>query len=200
MSRQGRWLVRTARGCWPDHNPLRRKTDRVETYLLAGLFLASAAAAPFAVRAASHAAYEGALHTQQAQIASRHPVSAVLTTAASTKVSGYALQTAVSVNASWTSPTGVHKTGSVLAPAGSPKGSKVGVWTDPSGNLVSPPLLDTQVTGQGEVAGIVTVVGIGVLFLTEAAVVRHVLYRRRMAAWEADWQVTARAWNHHQKW
>jgi hypothetical protein len=172
----------------------------VETYLLAGLFLASVATAPFAAQAASDAAYQAALHAQQAQLAARHEIPAVLTTVAQSKVSGYALQSDVAVNASWTSPAGATVTGQVLAPAGSPKGTKVLVWTDAAGNLTSPPLLDTQVTGQGEVAAIATVVGIGVLFLTEAAVVRHLIYRRRMAAWEADWQVTARAWNHHQSW
>jgi hypothetical protein len=174
--------------------------DRVETYLLTGLFLASAAAAPFAAQAASHAAYAGALHTQQAQLAARHQVPAALTAAADTKVSGYALQSDVSAQASWTSTSGARKTGLVLAPAGSPKGTEVLVWTDAAGNLTSPPLLDSQVTGQGEVALVGTVAGLGLLFLAEAAVVRRVLYRRRMAAWEADWQVTARAWNHHQKW
>ena len=47
----GRWL----HGVRPDRNPLRRTSDRVETYLLAGLFAALAAAAPFAAQSASHA-------------------------------------------------------------------------------------------------------------------------------------------------
>jgi hypothetical protein len=172
----------------------------VETYLLAGLFLASVATAPFAAQAASHAAYQGALHMQQAQLADRHQVRAVLSTMAESHVSGYALQADVPVKASWTAPTGIRMSGQVLAPAGSPKGTKILVWTDAAGDLASPPLLDTQVTGQGDVAAIAAVFGIGVLFLTEAAIVRHLLYRRRMAAWEADWRVTARAWNHHQSW
>ena len=48
---------RVLRGLWPDRNPLRRTTDRVETCLLAGLFVAAAAGAPFAAQAASHAEY-----------------------------------------------------------------------------------------------------------------------------------------------
>jgi hypothetical protein len=45
---QGRWLCRVVRGARPDQNPLRRGTDRLEAYLLAGLFATAAAAAPLA--------------------------------------------------------------------------------------------------------------------------------------------------------
>ena len=66
------------RGAWPDRNPLRRRTDRLETCLLAGLFVAAAAGAPFAAQAAGHASYADAAHARQAQLAARHEVTAVL--------------------------------------------------------------------------------------------------------------------------
>lgn len=198
MSTQGQWLYRTVRGFRPDRNPLRRRMDRLETYLLAGLFLASAVGAPFAAQAASQAAYAGALHAQQAEFAARHQVSAKLTAPAGPSVSGYALQADVPAKASWTSVTGVPGSGEVLAPPGSPKGTKVTVWTDNAGNLVSPPLADSQVSGQRDMAAVAAVAGVGVLFLAEATLVRHVIYRRRMAAWDADWLVTERMWHRHQ--
>lgn len=198
MSTQGRWLYRTVRGFRPDSNPLRRRMDRVETYLLAGLFLASAAGAPFAAQAASQAAYAGALHAQQEQLAARHQVNAKLTAPAGPSVSGYALQADVPAKASWTSATGVSRSGEVLAPPGSQKGTKVAIWTDDAGNLVSPPLADSQVSGQRDMAMVAAVSGVGVLFLAEAAMVRHVIYRRRMAAWDSDWLVTERMWHRHQ--
>ncbi len=198
--RQGRWSTRMVRGLRPDRNPLRRTSDRVETYLLAGLFVASAAGAPFAAQAASHAAYAGALHAQQTQIATRHQVRAELTQPAGNAISGYSLSAYVPAQAAWTSVTGVKHTGQVLALTGSKKGSTVTVWTDPAGNLVSPPLLASQVTGQGDVAALAAVAGIGMLYLCEAGVVRFVLNRRRMAAWDADWVVTAKTWDHRQRW
>ena len=195
MSTQGRWLYRMVRGARPDRNPLRRRTDRVETCLLAGLFVASATAAPFAALAASHAAYSGALRAQQAQLAARHQTNAVLTEKAGSAISGYSLSAMVPATATWTSVTNVTRSGDVLAPAGSPKGTAVTVWTDAAGDLVSPPMAASQVTGQGQLAAIGAVSGIAVLFLAEAAVIRHVLYRRRMAAWDADWLVTERTWH-----
>lgn len=186
-------------GLRPDRNPLRRTSDRVETYLLAGLFVASAAGAPFAAQAASHAAYAGALHAQQTQLATRHEVRAELTKPAGNTVSGYTLSAYVPVQATWTSITGVKHTGEVLALTGSKKGSTVTVWTDAAGNLVSPPLQASQVTGQRDVAALAAIVGIGTLYLCEVGVVRFVLNRRRMAAWESDWAVTAETWN-RQRW
>ena len=196
---QARWPGRLVRGLRPDRNPLRRTSDRVETYLLAGLFVAAAAGAPFAVQAASQAAYSGALRAEQAQLATRHQVRAVLTKTAGSDTSAYTLSTEVPVPATWTSATGVRRTGMILALEGTPKGSPVSFWTDDQGNIVSPPLQPAQVAGQGDVAALGTGVGIAVLYLCEAGIVRYVVNRRRMAAWEADWAVTAQVWN-RQRW
>jgi hypothetical protein len=197
--RHGRWPARVLRGLRPDRNPLRRTHDRVETCLLAGLFLASAAAAPFAVQAASDAAYAGALHAQEVQLATRHQVGAVLTHAAGATDNGYSPSAYVPAPATWTSVTGVRRTGLVIAPVDSAKGSTVTVWTDAAGNTVSPPLLTSQVAGQGDLGTAGAIAGIGALYLCEAVIVRRVVNRRRMAAWDADWVVTARAWN-RQRW
>jgi hypothetical protein len=194
--RQGRWHGRVLRGVRPDRNPLRRTVDRAETYLLAALFVATAAGAPFAAQLASHTAYETALRTEQAQIASTHQVRARLTQDASTVVNGYTVTEQVPVLAAWTSPTGVRHTGQVLAPAGSPTGTPITVWTNAAGDLTSPPLLPSQVSGQGELAAIGTVVTVCVLSLGGACVIRYTANKRRLSAWDADWVVTSQAWNH----
>jgi len=187
------------RGLWPDRNPLRRGTDRVQACLLTGLFVAAAAAAPFAAQAADHAAYADALGQQQVQLATTHQVRAVLTHRALATVNENAASPVVPVAATWTSVTGVPCTGLVMAPTGSPRGSAVTVWTDDAGDLKSPPLESSQVAGQGELAAIGVVTGLGLLYLCAMLVIRHVLNRRRMAAWDAAWVVTARVWN-RQRW
>jgi hypothetical protein len=197
--RQARWPGRVLRGLRPDRNPLRRAHDRMETYLLAGLFLASAAAAPFAAQAASSAAYAAGRHAQQVELATTHEVRAVLAQLAGGENTTYSLSGYVPVEATWTSATGVRRTGEVLAPAGSGKGSTIPVWTDAAGNLVNPPLVASQVAGQGEMGAVAAIAGLGALYLCEAAIVRGVVNRRRLAAWDADWAVTAPAWN-RQRW
>jgi hypothetical protein len=189
------WLRRQVRGLRPDRNPLRRRIDRAEAYLLAGLFAAAAAGTPLAAQAASRAAYAGALRTQQEQLASSHQVKATLTQTAGSTMSGYTLSADVPARASWPTPAGKRKSAEVLARSGLSKGTTVLVWIDSNGDLAIPPLTAAQVAGQGDAGAIGAVAGVTVMFGTGAGVLRYVLYRRRMAAWEADWLLTAPTWN-----
>jgi hypothetical protein len=188
------WLRRTVRGRRLDRNPLRRGTDRLETCLLAGLFVAVAAATPFAAQAAARASYASGLHARQEQLATRHEVRAVLTRGA-VAAGGYLLATEVPASATWMSVGGTRRSGEVPAEAGSRAGTAVVVWTDGSGYLVSPPLEVAQVAGGADAALVGAVAGAAVAYLAVAAAIRHLLNRRRMAAWDADWLATARVWN-----
>lgn len=196
---QGWWLSRAVRGARLDRNPLRRGVDRAETCLLAGLFVALAAGAPFAARAAGQASYAGALHTRQQQLATRHEVRAVLASNAP-PASGYSLNASVLTEATWTSVTGVRRSGQVPAAPGSQKGTTVTVWTDDAtGYLDSPPLTTAEAAGQADAAMVGAVAGTGLVYVAGAGFIVHLLNRRRMAAWDADWQATAPGWN-RQRW
>jgi hypothetical protein len=197
--RRDHWYSRALRGLRPDRNPLRRTVDRVETYLLAALFLVTVAGAPFAAQLASHIGYDSALRAERAQVASSHLVRATLTQDASAGVNSYTVTEEVPVLATWTSITGVRHSGEVLAPAASLKGTAVTVWTNAAGDLTSPPLELSQVSGQGELAAMGAVVAVCVLCLCGACVIRHTANKRRLSAWDADWVVTSQAWN-HQSW
>jgi hypothetical protein len=195
---QGRWLWRAVRGLRPDRNPLRRGTDRLEACLLAGLFTAAATATPLTAQAVGHAAYAGGQHARAEQLASRHQVRAMLTRSAPL-IGGYALSAQVPGQASWTSVDGTLRSGQIPVRPGTPVGTTVPVWTDDSGYLVSPPLALSEVASDADAAATGAVLGIVVGCAAGAAVIRQLLNRRRMAAWEADWIVTAPAWN-RQRW
>jgi hypothetical protein len=190
--------VRVIRGARPDRNPLRRGIDRLETCILVGLFVALAAVTPFAARLAGHASYLSALHARQEQLVSRHQVRAVLTQDAGA-ISGYTLSAYVLTPANWTSAGGVARSGEVPAVPGSPKGTAVTVWTDGNGYLDSPPLALSEAGSQADAATIGVVVAAGVVYICGAAATRQLLNRRRMAALDAEWVTTARAWN-RQRW
>jgi hypothetical protein len=197
---QGRWLNRFVRGRRPDRNPLRRKSDRVETYLLAGTLAAGIAGAPFAAQAAGHAAYAAALRVERAQHAASHQVRAtLLQPAGSTTANGFVLDAYVPTRARWTSVTGVVRTGQLMAAVGTSKGATVTVWTNTSGALVASPLEPSQVASQADMAATGAIAGIGLCYLCQAVVIRRVLNRRRMAAWDADWTLTEPTWN-RQRW
>jgi hypothetical protein len=195
---QGSWPLRTIRGARLDRNPLRRGIDRLETCLLVGLFVALAAVTPFTAQLAGHASYLSALHARQEQLATRHPVKAVLADEAGPN-NGYSLSSYALTEATWTSVTGVRHSGEVPANPGSPKGTVITIWTDARGELGSPPLAMAEVVSQADAAATAAIVGAGVFYIAAAAAIRLVLNRRRMAAWDADWVTTAPTWN-RQSW
>lgn len=183
----------------PDRNPLRRRTDRLETFLVTGSIVAALAAAPFAVPAAAAASHAAAAGAQAAERATRHQVRAVLDERAADVNDGYSQGSQVLVRASWRASDGAPRAGQVMAPAGSAKGASLLVWTDPAGHLTGPPLADGQVAGQADLAAIATGTGLALFVLCEAMIIRRTLDRRRLAAWDADWAVTAPLWN-RQRW
>jgi hypothetical protein len=198
LGNAGRGLGRTVRGLRPDRNPLRRRSDRLEAWLLGGLFAAAAAATPFAAGAASRAAYQSALQARQHQLATRYQVRAVLSQDAGA-ADGYSLADHVLVQASWTSVGGVRRSGEIPARPGSLPSDVVPLWTDRNGYLVSPPLDRSAVAGSADAAAAGTVAAATAGWLAAAAVSRRLLNRRRLTAWEADWLVTAPTWN-RQRW
>jgi hypothetical protein len=196
---QSHWFRRHIRGVRPDRNPLRRKSDRLETYILAGSAVAAIAAAPFAAQLASQASRAAAQHTSQAQLASSHEVTALTLQAAAGTTDGYSLQSQFPVQARWTTVTGQTRTGQIMVPPGTTKGATVPVWTNAAGQATNPPLAPGQIAGQADLGAMGAITGVALLFTCEAVIVRRTLNRRRLAAWDADWAVTAPMWN-RQRW
>jgi hypothetical protein len=196
---RGNGLVRFARGVRPDRNPLRRANDRLETLLLAGSIVTVAVGAPFAVPAAAAASHAAAVRTQAIERATRHEITGVLLQQATDTGDGYSADSQVLAQATWRAPDGSPRTGQVMATSGASKGSPIRIWTDPSGHLTGPPLTESQIAGQADLAGSAAAGGLVLLVLCESVIIRRLLDRRRIAAWDADWAVTEPMWN-RQKW
>ena len=184
--------VRAVRGLWPGRNPLRRTTNRVEAMILGVLVVAFLAGTPLAMVAAGHAVYNVCSRTAHAQQATWRQVPAVLATTA--PAAGYR-QSQVTVRANWTAPDGRRHTGTILAPPGTRAGRVMMVWVDTAGRLTGhPPLRLSQVRGQMVLAIMLTALAVGLILLCASLLAHTVLGRRRLAAWDADWQVTEPQW------
>ena len=180
--------MREARGLWPDHNPLRRSLDRVEALIVAGLAAALLAGTPVAAVTASHLAYNAASRTVSAQ-RSWHQEKAVLLASASVPS-----QFETTVQARWAGPAGERRTGMVPVLAGAPAGSTVMVWVDGSGQLTGLPLQRSQMQAQVVMAALFAPVMLGLLLVAVGLLAHRALGRRRMAAWDADWQAIEPQW------
>ncbi len=183
--------ARAVRGLWPDRNPLRRTMDRVEAVVVGGLVVTFLAGAPLAAVTVGHFAYSTASRTAYAQQAAWHRVPAVLL--ATVPASGYDRYQAT-VRARWTAQDGTRHTGMIPVPLGATAGHTVMVWVDAAGRLTGPPLQLSQVRGQAALAAMLAPIAVGLVLLCAGALAHSVLGRRRLAAWDADWQATEPQW------
>jgi len=175
-----------------DRNPLRRPTDRLETVVVALLVAAFIIGAPFAALAAGTWVHGMARHAQLAQEAARSQVTAVVLTVISPDVSSGDL--AWQAQARWTAPDGRVVTQEVPVPSDTVAGGKLQVWTDRTGDLSSAPLLDSQVADQTATGQALGAIAAAVVLTVAGALALRALNKRRMAAWDADWQATGPRW------
>lgn len=182
---------RAIRGLWPDHNPLRRSLDRVEAAIVGGLGVALLAGAPVAAVTASHLTYSAASHTVSVQ-RSWHQEKAVLLVNAFVPT-GFG----TTVRARWAGPAGQRRTGMVPVWGSAAAGSTVAVWVNGSGQLTGRPLQRSEVVAQAVMAALLASVLLGLLLGAVGLMVHGTLGRRRLAAWDADWQATEPQWTRH---
>jgi hypothetical protein len=184
---------RFVRGRRPDRNPLRRGADRAETIVLALLLVAFLVGAPLAALASGSWAHAIAQRAELAQVASRGQVAAVVLTAAVAPAVGSPNLTSVT-SARWTAPDGTVVTGELPVPVGTRAGATVRVWTTRDGQLTSMPMGESQVAYVADLGEIAGVAAIALLLALVGVLARRSLDKRRMAAWEADWQSTGPRW------
>lgn len=190
-----RSLGRPVRRWLPDRNPLRRATDRIEMGVMAGLLMAFVVGAPLAAVAAGQWANAAGRRAERAQ-ANWHEVPAVLLRNAPGPAQARSLSSLEPrVRARWVAPNGTPRTGDIYAPAGAHAGSTVLVWTNGSGRLTRAPLRSFDVVGWIAEAAGSAVVAVGFLLFTIGLLVRRILDRRRLRAWDARWAVTEPHWS-----
>jgi hypothetical protein len=186
------WLGRLARGLRLDRNPLRRGSDRAETAMLGVLLAAFLAGAPFAAHAAGSWTYATSIREAQAQQATlRHVPATLLQAAPPWNMS----ESGSEANARWKAPDGQVRTGQVFVSSGAPAGSTVMVWVNQAGQLTDSPLQQSQVTGRADMARALAVAALAAALSIVGLAGRWALDRRRLTAWDAEWQATEPRWS-----
>ncbi|HEX4811639.1 MAG TPA: hypothetical protein VFV66_02660 [Nonomuraea sp.] len=180
-----------------DDNPLRRRSDRLESFfMLATVVLVLVSLWPAVVT--GRAVYEGAVRDQSVGTGVRRQVMATLTQdAPAARVSFSEVPAAKpEAMARWTTPEGAARSGLVPAPPLAKVGSVVPVWIDAAGAPASPPADGAVLAGRGMVMGLLVVLGTGLLVLTAFLVFRRRLDLVRYGEWEAGWVRAAEQWRH----
>ena len=192
------WCSRAINGLRPDHNPLRRPVDRLESVIVLTLVALFLIATPLIAFGVGRWAWDHGAATARGERAAWHQVSAVvLQGVPRPQDDPYGAVYLAQVPVRWIARDGVPHTGKVAAAAGVRTGATVTVWTGPSGELTGPPLRRAQIVHQAAVAGLLSGLGFSLLLAVTALVIRRLLLRRRMAAWDAEWRATGPLWSNY---
>jgi hypothetical protein len=185
--RLGRWLGL-------DGNPLRRRTDRIATWLMAQFLVMVLIGAPlFAVAAFTWAARAGAA-AQRAEGSWREVPAVLLRSAPEPDsfaggVFGYTW-----VPARWTAPDGQVRSGNIPVEVGLAAGRKVRLWVDAAGMPTDVPLTHRAVLARAATAAAVATILLLAVLSCLALAVRWLLDRRRLADWELAWAIVGPKW------
>jgi hypothetical protein len=189
-----KWMKLTRRlGC--DGNPLRRRSDLFEAWLLPAAVAAFLALCPIVAVVAGAWVRADNAAARHAEL-SWHRVEAVLLQAApgpeftDNGANSWVVWTA----ARWTID-GRRYVGDVPAAATSRAGSTLAVWLDRSGRVRTPALTMAQLRGRFVTASWISLASLAVLLAGLVSLARRALNKRRLAGWETAWLAVGPRWS-----
>jgi hypothetical protein len=204
---RSRWFARTsrlarfARQMGLGRNPLRRPTDRIESWVSAALLAVFLIGAPLFASSFGHWVQQGGLAEQRAQQSWHQTPAVLMMTAPGVPMYAFRMswQNTVPVQARWLGPAGQPRSGEVPAPSGTRAGQTVQIWVDSSGRVTGAPLGGAELTRRVIGAEVIAPAALAVLLFCLAGVARWLLNRRRLAAWETAWASIGPRWSRHRK-
>lgn len=191
-----RWVAALARRAGLDANPLRRGSDRAEAWLRIGLVVVFLIASPLAAIGLGKLTSAASASAARAQAASERQVTAVLLDKVARAADDplYGSTGFVWARARWTAPDGRQRRGEVPAPVGSRAGRTVSIWVDSTGELVYPPIGESQIASRVIAVIALTPAVLGVVLLIVLWLARSALDRRRLKDWAAEWSAVEPEW------
>ncbi len=192
-----RWWARTVNTLRPDRNPLRRPVDRIEAMAVLALVAVSLIVTPLIAFGVGRWSWDNGVAIAHAEQTSWHKVSAtVLQGVPRPQDDPYGAIYLTRIPVRWIAAGAPH-TGTITTAAGVRTGATLTVWTGPDGQLTDAPLARAQIVHQAFFAGLLAVLGFSLSLGVTAFVIRRILQRRRMAAWDAEWRATGPLWSNY---
>jgi len=179
------WLWRWRR------NPLKRRADTVEAWIVLGAWALTVLAGVLAGWAAAGSVEQG---LARERVEWRPLVGRLTEPAPGKAAGGSAGGDHVWAEAAWTGPDGSAHVGQVRVGVGSPTGTAVTVWTDPQGRLVAQPATPAQARLRASLVGGLAGVGAAAFPFVGGRLLRSRLERRRIDQWDTDWALFDAVW------
>ena len=185
---------RLARKLGLDANPLRRRIDKIATWLMVQFLVVVLIGAPlFGIAAFTWAGRAGA--AEQRAERSWHKVPAVLLRSVPAPdsfadgVFGYSW-----VPARWVAPNGQDRSGNIAVDVGMAAGRTVRIWVDAAGRPTDVPLAHRAVQARAATVAAVATLALVIVLSFLAWAGRKLLDRRRLADWELAWAIVGPKW------
>ena len=175
-----------------DRNPLRRRIDRVEAAMVAGLIAVFLISAPVVAAVAGHWTGSVGMREERADAASRLVPAAVQGSAQGQIPSGPTDK--IWMPARWTAPDGQARRGWILVSLGDATEGSVRVWVTRTGALTGPPIRPSEVHAHIAVAEWLTALVLGLLLCLAGGAGRVLLARHRLADWNRAWREIEPRW------
>ncbi|MFE9644770.1 hypothetical protein ACFYO0_11745 [Streptomyces sp. NPDC006365] len=172
------WLWRWRR------NPLRRRSDELESWLLLATWTLMLVTGLLAGLATTHAV-ESSLAQQRAEW---RPVLALTSEKTPVTSTSAASHERVWAEVRWTAADGSPHTGQARVEPGSTAGTPVVVWTDRDGRLVTKPASASQAGLRAGMSGVLVGASAAAVPLGGGRLLRKRLDRQRMEQWDAEWE------------
>ncbi|MFE7899261.1 hypothetical protein ACFU3E_17370 [Streptomyces sp. NPDC057424] len=174
-------------------NPLKRRADRVEAWVVLGVWTLTVCVGVLAGTTVSRSVEDGMARER----VEWRPLVARLAERAPGTASGDARVSRaerVWATARWTAADGSEYSGQLRVPAGSAAGAPVTVWTDPEGRQVTRPVTEAQARVRASLIGGVAGLGAAAVPLVAGRALRSRLERRRIDQWDVEWSRFGPMW------
>jgi hypothetical protein len=178
-----------------DHNPLRRRLDLIDAWLLPAVVAAFLILGPLVAGGVGLWVHADNAAAQRAQRAWHEVRAVVLKPVPGPAMSGNSSSSwLVWTPARWTAD-GRTRVGSVPAPAGTCEDAVVPVWLNRAGQVQAPPLTAAGARNRILLAALFALASLAALLTVLAAATHWLLDRRRLAGWEAAWRSVGPQWS-----
>jgi hypothetical protein len=176
-------------------NPLRRPTDRIETWLTAMVLVLALGLGPVLAWHAAASVYRTTTAAATQDQTGRFQVTAVLQEDADYATYGDGVQLRQPpVPARWTAPDGTPRTGLVVPTAAAGAGTTSPIETDAHGTPL-PPTVAQDPGANAILAAFMVMVGAAAVATFLILLLRRHLNRIRMSRWQRDWLLVEATWS-----
>ncbi len=180
-----------------DGNPMRRRSDLIDAWLVPVAIVVFVALCPLILALVGNWARAANASEERAQAHWHHVQAVLLHSVPGAEQADHGTNSWIAwTPVRWTAG-GIEHTAVVPVPSGTRAGAVVTVWLDSAGKAHVPPLTRDGASGRVLEASVLGLAVLAVALAIMIMLARRFLDRRRLAGWETAWLAVGPTWSRH---